>query len=122
MAGDVESKGIEQILADLDALHAAATPGEWELDPKIRHIDATPAWEIVQRDATQSAALQVAREALEIAEKEIRIAAVMLSQVEPSAAVTVKESDRLHLASDKMCVVSDLSRKALARIEEDVNK
>lgn len=45
-----QERMIDELLSQLDALHAAATQGEWELDPKIRHIDATPAWEIVQRD------------------------------------------------------------------------
>ena len=67
--------------------------------------------------ARYDAKLKAAREALEIARQETRIAAVMLDQVEPSAAITVKESDRLHLAANKMRTVSDLSDKALAALD-----
>jgi ABC-type Fe2+-enterobactin transport system substrate-binding protein len=67
--------------------------------------------------ADHDAQLKAAREALEIARQETRIAAVMLDQVEPSAAITVKESDRLHLAANKMRTVSDLSDKALAALD-----
>jgi hypothetical protein len=72
--------------------------------------------QIAERDAQ----LKAAREALEIARQETRIAAVMLDQVEPSAAITVKESDRLHLAANKMRTVSDLSDKALAALDGEV--
>lgn len=80
------------------------------------------AWKREPKVADLERKLTVAREALSLAAQESRIAAVMLAQVEPSSAITIKESDRLHLASDKMRIVSDLATEALAQLDAAAGK
>lgn len=106
------SERISELEAQLAAQHERVIMLEVAYAEKLEALsDANEM--LAERDAQ----LKAAREALEIARQETRIAAVMLDQVEPSAAITVKESDRLHLAANKMRTVSDLSGKALAALD-----
>jgi len=109
----------EQLQKTIDSMAATEAKHAAEMSRCLKGMDEANE-KLRERLTARGAKLKAAREALEIARQETRIAAVMLDQVEPSAAITVKESDRLHLAANKMRTVSDLSDKALAALDGEV--
>lgn len=109
----------EQLQKTIDSMAATEAKHAAEMSRCLKGMDEANE-KLRERLTARGAKLKAAREALEIARQETRIAAVMLDQVEPSAAITVKESDRLHLAANKMRTVSDLSDKALVALDGEV--